>query len=150
MLITSSPNAMTFAGPMSAFKGSRSTVLPASKKCRGASTCVPVCEPNVIVERLELFPRLSSECGSIRTSGFPGYTTLPFATHMSGWFYLIGIIPLNLLFLRYVWRLYRNYSDALSRRTFGYSIQYLALLFALLLIDHYALAIRQGLQSAFY
>jgi heme o synthase len=77
-------------------------------------------------------------------------TLLPFATQMSGWLYLIGIVPLNALFLRYAWQLYRRYSDALARRTFGYSIQYLALLFALLLVDHYAVAIREGLQSAFY
>ncbi|MBI3898077.1 MAG: protoheme IX farnesyltransferase [Gammaproteobacteria bacterium] len=77
-------------------------------------------------------------------------TLLPFATHMSGWLYLVGAIGLNIGFLYYAWRLYRNYSDALSRRTFSYSIQYLSLLFALLLIDHYRVAIHEALYSALY
>ncbi len=64
-------------------------------------------------------------------------TVLPFEVGMSGWFYLLGVIVLDAEFLRLVWRLYRRYSDALARRTFVYSIQYLALLFTLLLIDHY-------------
>jgi heme o synthase len=75
-------------------------------------------------------------------------TLLPFATRMSGWLYLVGVLLLNAGFLWYAWRLYRRYSDALSRRTFSYSIQYLSLLFALLLIDHYLVAIRGALQSA--
>jgi protoheme IX farnesyltransferase len=33
--------------------------------------------------------------------------------------------------------LYRHYSDALARRTFRYSIVYLAALFSALLLDHY-------------
>jgi protoheme IX farnesyltransferase len=37
----------------------------------------------------------------------------------------------------YAWRLYRNYSDELSRSLFRYSILYLALLFAALLADHW-------------
>jgi protoheme IX farnesyltransferase len=75
---------------------------------------------------------------------------MPFATRMSGWLYLIGVIPLNAIFLGYAWRLYRDYSDALAHRTFRYSIQYLALLFALLLIDHYTVPIREAMQSALY
>ena len=77
-------------------------------------------------------------------------TLLPFGVHMSGWLYLIGVIPLNAVFLWYAWRLYRDYSDILSHRTFRYSIQYLALLFALLLADHYTIPIREALQSALY
>ena len=38
---------------------------------------------------------------------------------------------------RYAVRHLRDYSDALARRTFRYSIIYLALLFAALLVDHY-------------
>jgi protoheme IX farnesyltransferase len=41
------------------------------------------------------------------------------------------------VFLAYVAELYRNYSDALSRATFKYSIFYLAALFSALLVDHY-------------
>ncbi|BAU47044.1 protoheme IX farnesyltransferase [Sulfurifustis variabilis] len=77
-------------------------------------------------------------------------TVLPFATRMSGWLYLAGALALDARFLLYAWRLYRNYSDGLARRTFGYSIQYLALLFALLLVDHYSAQIREALQSALY
>jgi len=77
-------------------------------------------------------------------------TVMPFASKMSGAIYLAGVIPLNVVFLYYAWRLYRHYSDSLARRTFGWSIQYLALLFALLLIDHYAVAIHEALQTALY
>jgi protoheme IX farnesyltransferase len=64
-------------------------------------------------------------------------TLMPFFTGMSGLLYLIGAVALNAGFIGYAWKLYRNYSNALARKTFGYSIQYLAALFALLLIDHY-------------
>jgi len=77
-------------------------------------------------------------------------TVLPFATRMSGWLYLVGATILNAGFLYYAWKLYRNYSDALARRTFTYSIQYLSLLFGLLLLDHYGVQIREALQSALY
>lgn len=77
-------------------------------------------------------------------------TLLPFTTRMTGWLYLAGVLVLDAIFLGYAWRLYRNYSDELARRTFRYSIHYLALLFALLLVDHYTVAIREALQSALY
>ena len=64
-------------------------------------------------------------------------TVLPFLIGMSGWFYLACALALGAVFLSYAWRLWRNYSDALSKRTFGYSIFYLAALFGALLIDHY-------------
>ena len=51
--------------------------------------------------------------------------------------YLIGALILGVMFLAYVVRLFRAYSDALARQTFGFSIQYLAMLFALMLVDHY-------------
>jgi len=41
------------------------------------------------------------------------------------------------LFVRYAWQLWRRYSDALARKTFSFSVLYLALLFGALLIDHY-------------
>jgi len=75
---------------------------------------------------------------------------LPFATGMSGWLYFLGAMILNVGFLSYSYKLYRHYSDALARKTFFYSIQYLALLFALLLIDHYRVYIHEALQSALY
>lgn len=63
---------------------------------------------------------------------------LPFAIRMSGWLYLVSAVVLSGIFLRYAWRLYTNYSDWLARRTFRYSILYLTLIFAALLVDHYA------------
>jgi heme o synthase len=62
---------------------------------------------------------------------------LPFMIRMSGWLYLGCALVLGFVFLRYSWRLWRDYSDALARRTFGYSIFYLAALFGALLVDHY-------------
>ena len=66
-----------------------------------------------------------------------GVTLLPFATQMSGLIYLASAVALGARFIHYAWRLYRDYSDALARRTFRFSILYLSLLFAALLADHY-------------
>jgi protoheme IX farnesyltransferase len=77
-------------------------------------------------------------------------TVLPFATRMAGSMYLFGALALNAGFLYYAWKLYRDYSDALARKTFGYSIQYLAILFALLLVDHYRVFVTEVLQTALY
>ncbi len=65
-------------------------------------------------------------------------TMLPFAVGMSGWIYLATILVLNGYFLYFAIKLYRDYSDALARRTFTFSILYLSLLFAALLVDHYS------------
>jgi len=46
-------------------------------------------------------------------------------------------VLLGFLFLAYVIALFISYSDALAKRTFRFSITYLSLLFAALLIDHY-------------
>ena len=51
---------------------------------------------------------------------------LPFVIRMSGWLYLVAALVLGGVFLGYAWRIYRAYSDALARRTFRYSIVYLA------------------------
>jgi protoheme IX farnesyltransferase len=64
-------------------------------------------------------------------------TMLPFATRMSGPFYLGAALVLDAVFLAYAWRVWRRYSDALAKRTFAYSIFYLAMLFAVLMVDHY-------------
>jgi protoheme IX farnesyltransferase len=64
-------------------------------------------------------------------------TLLPFALRMSGVLYLVCALLLGGRFIHYAWRLYRDYSDALARRTFRYSILYLALLFGALLADHW-------------
>ncbi|MFO1281229.1 MAG: heme o synthase [Burkholderiales bacterium] len=64
-------------------------------------------------------------------------TMLPFAIRMSGIVYLGAALALGGVFLAYAIALYFRYSDALARRTFAWSIAYLALLFSALLVDHY-------------
>ena len=62
---------------------------------------------------------------------------LPFVFKMSGWLYLLAAIGLSFGFSWYAWRLWRNYSDALARKTFRFSLIHLSVLFAALLLDHY-------------
>ena len=62
---------------------------------------------------------------------------MPYGLGMSGLIYLVSTLILNIGFMAYAIGLYRQYSDALARRTFRYSILYLTLLFAALLVDHY-------------
>jgi protoheme IX farnesyltransferase len=64
-------------------------------------------------------------------------TILPFIYKMSGYFYLASALILGSMFLAYAIALFRNYSDDLAKRTFRFSIIYLSLLFAALLVDHY-------------
>ncbi len=64
-------------------------------------------------------------------------TLLPFVLGFSGWLYLVSALVLGAGFVWYAWRLWRQYSDALARATFRYSIWHLSLLFAALLLDHY-------------
>ncbi len=64
-------------------------------------------------------------------------TLLPFLTGMSGWFYFVAAVLLGLRFCWHALVLWREYSEAYARKTFWYSIWYLSLLFAALLIDHY-------------
>ncbi len=64
-------------------------------------------------------------------------TLLPIASRMSGLIYLGSALLLGAVFLAFAVRLYTAYSDRLARRTFAYSIVYLAALFAALLVDHY-------------
>jgi protoheme IX farnesyltransferase len=56
---------------------------------------------------------------------------------MSGWFYLVSAVILSVWFCAYAFVLWRDYSDALARKTFRVSLIHLTLLFAALLIDHY-------------
>jgi protoheme IX farnesyltransferase len=64
-------------------------------------------------------------------------SVLPFVTRMSGLIYLVSALTLGAIFLWYAIKIYVDYSDMLARKTFRYSILYLSLLFAALLIDHY-------------
>jgi protoheme IX farnesyltransferase len=66
-------------------------------------------------------------------------TALPALIGMSGVVYLASALLLGAYFLWLAWKLYKNYSEPLARKTFKYSINYLALLFAALLLDHYLL-----------
>jgi protoheme IX farnesyltransferase len=64
-------------------------------------------------------------------------TLIPFVMGMSGLIYLVSAVLLGAGFLYFAILLYRGYSDALAKSTFKYSVNYLMLLFAALLIDHY-------------
>ncbi len=62
---------------------------------------------------------------------------LPFMVGMSGWLYLVVAVALSIGFTGYAVALMRNYSDALARKTFRFSLLHLSVLFAALLVDHY-------------
>jgi len=62
---------------------------------------------------------------------------LPFVYGMSGWLYLVVATSLSAGFCVYAWQLWRDYSDALARKTFRFSLIHLSGVFAALLIDHY-------------
>src|SRR5450432_3388605 len=64
-------------------------------------------------------------------------TLLPFASGMAGFFYHGVARVLDAAILGYAIAIWRRYSDALARRTFAYSIFYLAMFFAALMVDHY-------------
>jgi heme o synthase len=64
-------------------------------------------------------------------------TLLPFVYRMSGWIYLVAAVLLGVWFILHAFQLWRDYSDALARQTFRFSIWHLSLLFAALLVDHY-------------
>jgi protoheme IX farnesyltransferase len=62
---------------------------------------------------------------------------MPFIYGMSGWLYLAVAIVVSIGFTGYAFALWRNYSDALARKTFRFSLIHLSVLFAALLVDHY-------------
>jgi protoheme IX farnesyltransferase len=64
---------------------------------------------------------------------------LPFIYGMSSWLYLLAAVVLSGGFCLYGFWLWRDYSDALARKTFRYSLWHLSLLFVALLLDHYLL-----------
>jgi protoheme IX farnesyltransferase len=66
-------------------------------------------------------------------------TVLPWATGMSGLFYLGGALVLGFMFLWYAWRLMDPPDELYAMRVFNYSIVYLMALFAFLLLDHWLL-----------
>ena len=64
---------------------------------------------------------------------------LPFIYGMSSWIYLFVAVVLSVGFCLYGYQLWRDYSDALARKTFRFSLIHLSVLFAALLVDHYLL-----------
>ena len=62
---------------------------------------------------------------------------MPFIYGMSSWIYLAAAVLLGAGFCGYSFALWRNYSDALARKTFRFSLIHLSVLFAALLVDHY-------------
>jgi len=62
---------------------------------------------------------------------------LPFVVMMSGVFYFISAIILGTIFLYYSLRLYFDKNNEHAFPTFVYSIYYIFLIFAALLVDHY-------------
>jgi protoheme IX farnesyltransferase len=66
-------------------------------------------------------------------------TLLPYLTGMSGLIYLVAAVVLNARFLYFVMALNKGLRSDLPMRTFRFSITYLMLLFAALILDHYLL-----------
>src|SRR6202167_2224636 len=66
-------------------------------------------------------------------------TLLPFLTGMSGLIYLASALALNARFLYFALELHKGVRSDLPMRTFRFSITYLMLLFAALIVDHYVL-----------
>ncbi len=71
------------------------------------------------------------------TIGLTIITLVPVAIHMTSWFYFASVIILDAIYLGYSWLVWRAYSDDIAKKSFRWSIIYLSLLFAALLIDHY-------------
>ena len=74
-------------------------------------------------------------------------TVLPWATGMSGLFYLGGALVLGIVFLWYAWHLMDPPDELYAMRVFNYSIVYLMALFAFLLLDHWLLPWLQPLPA---
>jgi len=61
----------------------------------------------------------------------------PYLVGMSGWVYLIGALLLGSRFLQLVFQMRTSKDSMLPWKVFKFSIWYLMILFALLLVDHY-------------
>jgi protoheme IX farnesyltransferase len=64
-------------------------------------------------------------------------TLLPYLTGMSGLIYLVSAVLLDLGFIYFAVMMMRHKDNKTAMKTFVYSIVYITLLFAALLIDHY-------------
>jgi heme o synthase len=65
-------------------------------------------------------------------------TLLPYLTGMSGLIYLLAALILGLGFVYYAIQMRRNKDTKTAMKTFWFSIIYITVLFAALLVDHYA------------
>jgi len=74
-------------------------------------------------------------------------TILPYLIGMSGIVYLVGAVILGCYYLYYGFAMLDQSRTDLPMKSFAYSITYLMLIFALLLIDHYLPFLIQGYQS---
>ena len=79
----------------------------------------------------------TSDCIVLYTALLSILTLLPFLTGLSGVLYLTGVVALDAVFVLRTWTLRACPTPAAAMNVFHYSIQYLLLLFALLVIDHY-------------
>jgi len=70
-------------------------------------------------------------------------TVLPWATGMSGLFYLGGALVLGSMFLWHAWKLMDPPDELYAMKVFNYSIVYLMALFGFLLVDHWLLPLMQ-------
>lgn len=66
---------------------------------------------------------------------------LPYVTRMSGWLYLLGAVLLGGGFLYHALRLMWGRNPDAGMDTFRYSIVYLMVLFVVILLDHYFIAL---------
>jgi len=64
-------------------------------------------------------------------------TLLPYLTGMSGLIYLAVVVPLGLIFIGLAILMMRKKDNKTAMQTFAYSIIYITVLFAVLLLDHY-------------
>ncbi|KGM54449.1 protoheme IX farnesyltransferase [Lysobacter daejeonensis GH1-9] len=68
-------------------------------------------------------------------------TMLPWATGMSGLFYFGGALVLGIVFVWYAWKLMDPPDEMFAMKVFNYSIVYLMVLFAFLLVDHWLMPV---------
>lgn len=66
-------------------------------------------------------------------------TLLPYLTGMSGFIYLLAAVVLGGIFIKHALALKARDDARLPMKTFGFSITYLTVLFAALLVDHYVM-----------
>ena len=81
--------------------------------------------------------KFTKQCIFLYTVLLFAVSLLPFATGMSGYFYLCGAMVLNSGFLYYVVVLLLDKENRTAMKTFRYSIWYLLWIFIFLLFDHY-------------